>query len=198
MSQPQKSHATHVFAGEAAILAKRYAAALFELAETQGVLEVVAADLKAIQEAIDNDPHFHAMASHPRLPAEDVAKLTVERSETVKFHALTKSFLEQLAFGRRLAHLGNMIEAFQRDLAEKRGQHVAFVTAAQPLSSEQETTLSAQLGKMMGGTVRLVIEEDKSLLGGLVVKMGSRLIDASVKGKLVQVERKLKMQGEAA
>jgi len=198
VSQPKKSHKAHVFAGEGAILARRYASALFELAEEKGSIDAVAADLQAMQEAIDNDPHFHAMASHPRLPVETVEAVTAKVADAAKFTPLTKSFMVQLAHNRRLGHLGDIIESFQADLAEKRGQHVAFVTAAHALSGDQEAGLSSQLGKMIGGTVRLVITEDPGLLGGLIIKMGSRLIDASVKGKLAQIERQLKTEREAA
>jgi len=198
VAQSQKVHSTHVIAGESAILARRYASALFDLAEEKGAVDAVASDLLAMQEAIDVDPHFHAMASHPRLPVETVEAVVAKIADTVKFHPLTKSFMVQVAHNRRLGHLGDMIESFQADLAEKRGQHVAQVTTAHPLSGEQETKLSSQLGKMVGGTVRLIVAEDPELLGGLVVKMGSRLIDASVQGKLAQVERQLKTEREAA
>lgn len=198
MSQPKKSHATHVIAGERAILAHRYAAALFDFAEEKKAIDEVAADMKAMQGAIDADVHFHAMASHPRLPIEKVEEVTAKIADLVKFHPVTKTFMVHLAHNRRLANLPDIIEAFQADLAEKRGQHVAVVTAARALSPEQEAGLSAQLGKMVGGTVRLIVEEDESLLGGLVIKLGSRLIDASVKGKLAQVTRQLKTKREAA
>lgn len=198
MSQPKKSHISHVIAGENAILARRYAGALFELADERGVIGPVANDLLAMQEVIDSDPHFHAMASHPRLPVEKVEQVTAIFSDKVNFHPLTKSFLVRLAHNHRLGHLGDMIEAFQANLAEKRGQHVAVVAAAHALTETQKTGLSAQLGKMVGGTVRLMVEEDESLLGGLVIRLGSRLIDASVKGKLARLERQLKTQGEAA
>lgn len=84
------------------------------------------------------------------------------------------------------------------DLAVKRGEFTALVTVAKSMSKEQEEKLSAQLGKMMSGTVKLVVEQDPSLIGGMVIKMGSRLIDASVKGKLARIERQLKSQQEAA
>jgi F-type H+-transporting ATPase subunit delta len=83
-------------------------------------------------------------------------------------------------------------------LAKKNGIHVADVTTTHPLSSEQQEKLASHLGKMVGGTVRLEVEEDRDLLGGMIIKIGSRLIDASVQGKLVRVERQLKSQTEAA
>lgn len=198
MSQPEKSHQTHAIAGDSAVVARRYAIALYELAEEKGVVDAVATDMRVMQEAIDNDKHFHAMASHPRLPSSQVQKVVKVVAEAGKLDALTTRFLLCLAGHRRLQHLGNIIEAFQADLAERRKQHVAYITAAQPLSEEQKSKLSTQLGQMVGGTVRLVVEEDSSLLGGLVIKLGSRLVDASVKGKLAQVERQLKTQREAA
>lgn len=198
MSQPEKVHQIPAIAGERAILARRYAIALFELAQDRNVVEAVAGDMLVMQQAIDGDAHYHAMASHPRLSSTKVQQVVKAVAEAGKFDDLTTKFLLRLAAHRRMEHLGDIIDAFQADLAKKRNQHVAYITAAQPLTDQQKEKLSAQLAQMVGGTMRLVIKEDSSLLGGLVIKVGSRLIDASVKGKLMLVERQLKTQQEAA
>lgn len=195
MTQPQ---APHIVAGEPAILARRYATALFELAEEQDAIAPVAADLEALQDAILHDPKFHAMAAHPRIPVEQVQKVIRAIAEAVKFHALTTSFLLRVAQHHRLEILDHMIAAFKDDLAAKKGLHVAVVTSAHPLSAAQQEALAAGLGKVVGGTVRLILRQAPDLLGGLVVKLGSRLIDASIKGKLTRIERHLKAQREAA
>ncbi len=191
-------HKAHVIAGETAVLARRYATALFELATERNLLKEVAVDLEAMQQVIDGDKKFHVMAAHPRIPAEAIKKVVKAIAEGAKLQSLTAAFLNQLAHNHRLAILDHIIESFQTDLAKKNGLHVADITATHALSGEQQETLSAHLGKMVGGTVRLQVVEDPDLLGGMTIKIGSRLIDASVQGKLVQVERQLKSQTEAA
>ncbi len=191
-------HKVHVIAGETAVLARRYATALFELATEKKILKEVAEDLEAMQQVIDGDKKFHVMAAHPRIPAEQIKKVVKAIADGAKLQSLTAAFLNQLAHNHRLAILDHIVEAFQADLAKKNGMHVADVTTTHSLSPEQQEKLSAHLGKMVGGTVRLEIEEDRDLLGGMIIKIGSRLIDASVQGKLVQVERQLKSQTEAA
>jgi F-type H+-transporting ATPase subunit delta len=187
-----------IIAGEQAVLARRYAAAVFELAQEQGVMEPVEADLRALQEAIDSNPLFHVMATHPRLPHHAIQTAVKNIIEGSHFHALTAAFLRQIARGRRLAYLSLIIEIFKNRLADMRREQVAVVTVAQKITSAQEAQLAAQLGRMTGGSVRLVIEEDAALIGGMTVKIGSRLIDASLQGKLARLERRLKSQQEAA
>ena len=193
-----ETHMPKILAGEAAVLARRYASALYDLAHEKKAVDVVDADLAALQEAIDSSPLFRIMATHPRLPAGDVQKVIKNLVSSVKLHELTGAFLMQVARGHRLAQLSLIIEAFKADLAFRRGEHTAVVTVARSLSKEQSDKLSSQLGKMMNGTVHLLVEEDSSLIGGMVIRIGTRLIDASVKGKLARLERQLKTQQEAA
>ncbi|MGE4351102.1 MAG: ATP synthase F1 subunit delta [Bdellovibrionales bacterium] len=193
-----ETHMPKIMAGVPAILARRYAAALYDLAHEKKAVDAVAEDLSVLAEAIAADPHFRVMATHPRLPANEIVKAIKELVSKVKMNDLTSAFLMQVARNRRLAQLTLIIDAFMADMAVKRGEYTAMVTVARPLSKEQEAKLAAQLGKMMDGTVKLVIEEDSDLIGGMIIKMGSRLIDASVKGKLARIERQLKSQQEAA
>jgi len=191
-------HMPKIFAGDGAVLARRYASALFDLALEKKVVEAVAADLMAFQEAIDANPEFRVLATHPRLPTIEIFKVIRNLVSAVKLNELTSSFLMLVARNRRLAHLPTIIDAFQADLARRHGQYTALVTVAKTMTEEQSAKLASQLGKMMDGTVKLVVEEDASLIGGLVVRVDSRLIDASVKGKLARLERQLKSQQEAA
>ncbi len=195
MSKIQKPK---IIAGAGAQLARRYALALLELAEEKKSVDAVAADLQALQDAITGDKLFEIFAKHPRLPSAQAVKVLTAVMDKAQFHALTRSFLLHVIKGRRLALMALIVEVFLRDLAERRGHHTAYVSAAKALSEAQEKQLASQLGTLMGGSVDVVVEESPDLLGGLVVKMGSRLIDASVKGKLERLERQLKMQQEAA
>lgn len=185
-------------AGKGPLLARRYAVALLELAEERKQTDSVMADLDAFSEVVDTDRAFTILAKHPRCHKAMVADVIKKISATVKLNDLTTTFLLRVAEGKRLGLMGLIINAFRAELAELRGQHIAVVTASHELSDEQKSALSLQLGKITGGSVDLIVEEDKSLLGGLMVQLGSRLIDASVKGKLAQIERQLKSQREAA
>lgn len=191
-------HAPKVIAGEEAVLARRYATALYDLAHEKKAVDAVAADLEALREGIEASPHFRIMATHPRLPMPEVQKAVKALISSVKFHDLTAAFLMQVVRGRRLAYLALIIDTFLANLAARRGEHVATVVTAKPLTEAQQTKLAAQLGKIVDGTVKIVVEEDADLIGGLVIKIGTRLIDASVQGRLARIERQLKSQQEAA
>jgi F-type H+-transporting ATPase subunit delta len=193
-----EKHLPKVVAGENAVLAQRYALALLELAEERNVTDVVSGDLDVLEEAVTGNPDFRLIAKHPRFHTDKVYAAVEDMAGAGRLSELTASFLRRVAKGRRLALLGYMIDAFRTELAEKRGEKTALVSAPCALSEAQKTALSEQLGKLTGGKVDLILQEDKGLLGGLTVKLGSRLIDASVKGKLAQIERQLKSQREAA
>lgn len=192
------SQTPKVIAGELAIVARRYAQAVLDLAQESKQLEAVESDLMALEAAIEGNALFRKVATHPRLPASQVAQMIKALSDAVKFNSLTASFLTHIAGNHRLAQLSAILVSFKDLLAEQRGQHTAYVTSSVALSDAQITALSGQLGKLTGGTVHVVAQEDADLLGGMTIKMGSRLIDASVKGKLAQIERQLKTQQEAA
>ena len=192
------SQTPKIIAGELAVVARRYAQAIAELAESKKQVELVEADLLALEEAVVGNAMFQKMASHPRLPKNEIFNIIKAVAEQAKFCDLTTAFLMQIARNNRMANIDAILAAYKELLAEKRGQHTAYVTSAVTLSDTQIAALTVQLGKMSGGTVQVVAEKDAGLLGGLMIKIGSRLIDASVKGKLAQIERQLKTQQEAA
>ncbi|MGE0109191.1 MAG: ATP synthase F1 subunit delta [Bdellovibrionales bacterium] len=192
------SHKPKAVAGKGPILARRYAVALLELAEEKKLTDSVMTDLEALGEAIEGNRSFRILAAHPRCHRKMVVDVMTKLASVAKFNDLTTAFLLRVAAGKRLGLLGLMIDAFRDEVAVLRRQYTAIVSVPCALKEEQKTALSAQLGKITGGTVDLIVEEDKSLLGGLTVQMGSRLIDASVKGKLGQIEQQLKLQREAA
>jgi len=187
-----------IVAGERAVLARRYATALLETAEKEKALDAVEADLLALGNAIAETPLFRAMAAHPRLAPSAVYKAMKAVMDGAKFHKITASFLTLVTRANRLALLDLVIDFFKRELAAKRRVHKAVVTVARAVTAEQEAALSAQLGKLVEGTVLVTFREDESLVGGMTIAMGSRLIDASVQGKLERLARRLKSQREAA
>jgi F-type H+-transporting ATPase subunit delta len=187
-----------VIAGKQAVLARRYAAALLELAQEKNVVEAVESDMRALQEAIEANPRFRVMVTHPRLPLAEILKTVEKIIVASKCNNLTAAFLRQVTHNRRLAYIGVIIDVFKKDLAVQRREHVAVVVVAHKITKTQEDKLAGQLGRLVDGSVRLIVEEDESLIGGMTIKMDSRLIDASVQGKLARLERQLKSQQEAA
>jgi len=194
---PESKNATLV-AGDAAVLARRYARALYELASEQKQLDSVAANLSSLKALLQDSDEFRHVTQNPRLTRNQLADTMQKVAAAAKLGFLTQSFLTLLARNRRLACLGHVADMFMADLLAARGEHTAEVIAPKALEPAQQEQLVKQLDKVAGGKVHLVVREDPSLLGGLMVKWGSRLIDASVKGKLARLERQLKSQQEAA
>lgn len=183
-----------LISGDAAVLARRYAGAFYELAEGEKNLEAVAADLRSLLQIADDNAEFAAIAKHPRLTRKQLVKVAETLTSTLKLNKLTGKFLALVAQHRRLQILPAIIDAFLAQLALGHGEFTASVRSASALTPQQAEQLSARLAALAGGKVHLDIREDKSLVGGLTVQMGSRLIDASVKSKLQRLERKLKSE----
>lgn len=178
--------------GDTAVLARRYANALYELAEGEKTLDTIAMDLRALRQFADNNNEFYVMSNHPRLTRKQMVAVTKTLAETLKLSPLTGKFLVLVAHNRRLSILPAIIDAFLAELAKKRGEFTASVCSASPLTPQQSETLMTRLAAMAGGKVHMDVREDRSLIGGLTVQIGSRLIDASIRNRLQRLERQLK------
>ena len=173
-------------------LAGRYAVALFELAREQGALDVVAGDLHSLREMLAESADLERLIRSPVLSREEQGRALTALAERAGFAPLTRQFLGLLAHKRRLFALPDVIEAYDAMLAEQRGEVGAEVVSALPLSPEQLESMERQLADAVGQTVKLSTAVDPSLLGGLIVRVGSRMIDASIRTKLHQLELALK------
>lgn len=175
-------------------LAGRYATALFDLAAEQKAVEAVSADLGAFRRAIGSTPELAQLVKSPVFSREVQAKALKPVLEKMGANALTIQFLLFLAAKRRLFAVEGMITGYERMVARSRGETEAEVTSARPLGdgeiAELKTTLKAKLGR----EPRLNTKVDPSLLGGLVVKVGSRMIDTSLRTKLSSMRAALKGQ----
>ncbi len=181
-----------IIAGDDAVLARRYAGALYDLASEQKQLDAVAGDLRGLKQLLRESAEFRAIAAHPRLSRDQLVAMVKQVADIAKLNKLTANFLALTARNRRLASLDGIINAFLAELASRRGEYTAEVSTAQALSPAQQEQLATKLSAWAGGKVHLAMHKDVSLLGGIVVKMGSRLIDASVRTRLNQLERQLK------
>ncbi|MGA3306862.1 MAG: F0F1 ATP synthase subunit delta [Stellaceae bacterium] len=173
-------------------LTERYAAALFDLADERKELDAVADDLKALRGLVAESADLRRMIRSPVLARDHQAKAVAALAERAGLKELTRNFLGLLARNRRLFALPDMIEGFLGILAARRGEVTAQVIAAQELSEAQRKVIDERLRKAIGGKVAIDLKIDPGLLGGLVIKVGSRMIDASLKSKLRRLELAMK------
>jgi len=134
------------------------------------------------------------MARNQRLARNVVTKATKQVAIAAKLSPLTSNFIALLAQNRRLSLVTTSADHYLAELARRRGEFTAEVRTARPLSHAQKNSWQPHYAASAGGKVHLTVREDRTLLGGLTVKMGSRLIDASVRGKLERLARVLQSQ----
>lgn len=182
-------------ATETGSLAQRYAGALFDLADAKQAIDAVAADLASILKMTDDSSDFRRLIGSPVLSRADQGKAIAAIAQAAGFHALTAKFLGLLAQNRRLFALPAMIGAFKKILAKRRGEMTAEVWSARPLSAEQQNALAEAIKRAHGAKVTMEVRQDPALIGGLVVKVGSRMIDSSIRTKLQKLQLAMKGVG---
>ena len=165
-------------------LAGRYASALFDLARESNEIDGVQKSLATLKTALADSADLAALVSSPVVSRADAAKAIAAVAASLKLDSLTGKFLGVLAENRRLADLPAMIDAFNAIAAAHRGEVTAKVTSAHPLSTEQLKALAANLKTRVGRDVQIATTVDPAILGGLVVQLGSQLIDGSIRTRL--------------
>lgn len=170
--------------GIMASLAGRYASALYDLASEQGVLGAVEGDCRTLAAAIAESADLAAFLNDPQITRDAAAKTAAAVAGVLDLNAVTAKFLGVLATNRRLSHLGDMIRAFAAIAADARGEVTAHVTTAHPLDAEQLARLAERLAAREGHTVTLETRVDPAILGGLIVQIGSQMVDASIRTRL--------------
>lgn len=173
-------------------LAERYATALFDLADERKLLDAVADDLRSLRALVRESADLRRLIRSPVLARAAQGRAVEALAEAAGLQPLTRNFLGLLARNRRLFALPEMIERFLATLAARRGEVTAEVVAAQALTPEQHDRLIEQLRRSVGQKVAIDIRVDPGLLGGLVVRLGSRMVDASLKSKLHRLEMAMK------
>jgi len=173
-------------------IGERYAAALFELADAQKSLDAVASDLRNLRALIDESGDLRRLIRSPVLARAEQARAVAALAERAQFQPVTRNLLGLLARNRRLFALPEVIAAFLAQLAGRRGEVTAQVMAAQDLTPAQREAIGERLRRAVGSKVTVDIRVDPELLGGLVVKVGSRMVDASLKTKLHRLQLAMK------
>ena len=178
--------------GIRASLAGRYASALFDLAREQRQIESVGKSLDALGQALLDSKEFAELVSSPLVSRDEAGKALAALAPQIGIDAITGKFLGVLARNGRKNELRNVIRAFRRLAAEHRGETTAEVLTARPLNDDQLAALKAQLRTRAGRDVAIDATVDPKILGGIVVKLGSQQIDASIRSKLNRLASAMK------
>ena len=176
-------------------LSGRYATALFELADEEKQLDAVAGDLGSIGAMIEDSADLRRLIRSPVISRDDQQKAMEAVLDAAEIGQLTRKFIGVVTRNRRLFTLPDMIKGYQALLAARRGEATAEVVTARALTAEQLENLEGSIKQAMGPNVAIEAQVDESLLGGLIVKVGSRMVDTSLKTKLTQLRLAMKGVG---
>jgi F-type H+-transporting ATPase subunit delta len=176
-------------------IADRYAGSLFELAVQSQSIRAVETDLAGFERLLAGSADLNRLLMSPVFSADDQFKAISSIADKAGIQGLVGNFLRVVAKNRRLFAVPAMIKAFRRIAADHRGEVAAEVTSAHALTDAQRSELKAALKDVTGKDAAIAVTVDPSLLGGLVVKIGSRQIDTSLKTKLNSLKLALKEVG---
>ena len=178
--------------GIRASLAGRYASALFDLARDQKQIESVGRSLDALNQALADSKDLSELVDSPLVSREEASRALAAIAPQLGLDPITANFLGVLARNGRKNQLRPVIRAFRRLSSEHRGETTADVITARPLNDDQLAQLRAQLRARAGRDVNIDAQVDPEILGGIVVKLGSQMIDASIRTKLNRLAQAMK------
>ena len=173
-------------------LASRYAKALFELADEKQELDIVEGDLRTVQGLLDGSADLRDVLRSPLIARDAQGRAIAEVLSKAGVGETVRNFAGVVANHRRLGALPGMIRAFLADLARRRGDMSARVVSARPLGDAQAQSVSDSLKKAMGAKVAVDFQVEPQILGGLIVHVGSRMIDSSVRTRLQKMQLAMK------
>ncbi|HVL78618.1 MAG TPA: F0F1 ATP synthase subunit delta [Sphingomicrobium sp.] len=178
--------------GIRASLAGRYASALFDLARDERQIESVGRSLDALDSALADSRDFAELVSSPLIGRDDAGQAFAAVAGKLGLDPITSNFLGVLARNGRKSELRSIIRAFRRLAADHRGETTAEVVSAHPLKDDQVAALKQQLRARAGRDVAIEARVDPEILGGITVKLGSEMIDASIRTKLNRLAQAMK------
>ncbi|MGE0222330.1 MAG: F0F1 ATP synthase subunit delta [Acetobacteraceae bacterium] len=184
------SEATTIASGGG--LADRYAAALYAHADEQNALDEVVSQMEDLGRLIDASPDFRRLLGSPLIDVNHACKAALAVLEQEGFGKPVRDFVGVVATNRRLRSLRDIVTAFANLVADRRGIITAHVLSAHPLSDVQRQQLRARLIEAGYGNVNINEQVDPDLLGGLVVRIGARLYDTSLKSRLQRLQYAMK------
>ena len=171
--------------------AERYSLALFELSEENNLLTQLEDQCNSVLKLINDSKDFSNLIKDPTTNTEDLSKVINKIAENNKFETLFKNFLNFLIQKRRFFFIERILKSFIEICSKKRGELKAELKSAKELSSDEITKITDELTKNFSSKIKLNYKHDESLIGGLVVQVGSTMVDSSIKNKLQQIENRM-------
>jgi len=176
-------------------IAERYATAVFELAREDNALEELERDVNAVSAALEESADFVGMISSPVYPRHEQANAIAAIAAAMNLSRILANALGLMAAKRRLFVLPQLLRSLRAKIAEAKGEVAADVTVAKALTEAQSDKLAETLRAVIGKAVKLNARVDESLIGGLVVKVGSKMIDTSIRSRLNALQNSMKEVG---
>lgn len=176
-------------------IAGRYAQAVFDIARDEGGIDRLSSELDQVQAALDDSADLRDLIASPRYSRGDQQKAISALAEKMGLGATMANTLKLLAQNRRLFVLPALVNQLRGLIAEERGEVTAEVTSAVALTDDQKKQLTETLAQKSGKTVKLKTSVDETLIGGMIVKLGSQMIDSSVRSKLASLQNAMKEVG---
>ena len=171
--------------------AERYSLALYELSTESSVTAQIEEQSLTILKLLEQSKDFSNLIKDPTNSQDDLLKVVNTISENYKFDQLLKNFLSFLIQKRRFFFVERILKSFIEICSEKRGELKAELKSAKELSNEEITQITEELTKNFSSKIKLNYKHDESLIGGLVVQVGSTMVDTSIKSKLQQIENRM-------
>ena len=171
--------------------ANRYSLALFELASESNLLNQIEENSSALINLILNNDDFNNLIKDPTISNEILTNIINKISEIFKLENLFKNFLSFLIIKRRFFYVQQILNSFIEICSKKRGELKAEIRSAKKLTQEEITKITDELSKNFNSKIKLNYKHDQSLIGGLVVQVGSTMVDTSIKNKLQQIENRM-------
>ena len=171
--------------------AERYSLALYELASENNLLEQVEVQSLSILNLIVSSKDFSNLIKDPTNNQHDLLKAINSISDNNNFEKLLKNFLNFLVTKRRFFYVEQILKSFIETCSQKRGELKAELKSAKELSGDEISKITDELTKNFSSKIKLNYKHDQSLIGGLVVQVGSTMVDTSIKNKLQQIENRM-------
>tara|TARA_B100000427_G_scaffold14665_1_gene11546 strand:+ start:620 stop:1177 length:558 start_codon:yes stop_codon:yes gene_type:complete len=175
------------------LISDRYASALYDLASEKKLVDVVLDDLLFIQSTIKNNKDLKLVIKSPLIKSNDKLEILQNILKSKNPNELSSTFLKVLSKNKRFQKTVDIISQFKNINAQKRGDVLADITSAEKLSNEQQDNIKEQLRTILGDKLSLSYKVDKQIIGGLIIKVGSKMIDTSLSNKINKL--KIAMKG---
>ena len=175
------------------LISDRYASALYDLASEKKVVDSVLENLQNIKKIIDSNKELSLLIKSPLITSDDKLEVLIKLTSLLGLNELSITFLKVISSNKRFASFTSIISQFISINANKRGSVLADVTSAEKFSEDQKVDINNQLKTILGDKLSLTFKVEKKIIGGLIVKVGSKMIDTSLANKINKL--KIAMKG---